>query len=234
MIPKKPVVLVVDDEVKILEVVKSFLEADGFRAVTAKNGETALKLFQSTNPDLLILDIMLPDIDGVQLCKTIRKQSRVPIIMLTAKADDEDIVQCLDLGADDYVTKPFSPRSLMGRVRAVMRRYSSDDQIVAEVLSFREGELEINSVNHEAFIHGQVINLTPVEFKILQTLAKNSKRVFTRDDLIQAVYGYDYEGSDRSIDTHVKNLRHKIESDPKKPVFVVTVHGVGYKFGVEK
>lgn len=226
-------VLVVDDEPKILEVVKSFLEADGYKVVTAKNGTVALKLFDTLTVNLVILDIMLPDIDGIELCRIIRKKSKVPIIMLTAKVGEDDTVTCLDLGADDYVTKPFSPRALMGRVRAVMRRYTSDDKLIGEILSFGNEELIINCVSHEVTFKSQPVNLTPVEFKVLQALAKNPKRVFSREDLIQVVYGFDYVGNDRSIDTHIKNLRHKVETDPKNPTYVITVHGVGYKFGGE-
>lgn len=228
---EKSTVLIVDDETKILEVVKSFLEAEGFRTVTAKNGTTALKLFQTASFDLVILDIMLPDINGIEVCRTIRKNSKVPIIMLTARIGEDDTVTCLDLGADDYVTKPFSPRALMGRVRAVMRRYAGDDQIVAEILTFQNGRLEINCVSHEVKLYGETVGLTPVEFKTLQVLAKNPKKVFTRDELIQVIYGYDYDGNDRSIDTHIKNLRYKVENDPKKPELIVTVHGIGYRFG---
>ncbi|GAB4272022.1 response regulator transcription factor [Thermincola ferriacetica] len=228
---KKHTVLVVDDETKILEVVKSFLEADGYRAYVAQNGDRALKLFENVKPDLVILDIMLPDIDGKELCKMIRKKSKVPIIMLTARVGEEDTVQYLDLGADDYVTKPFSPRALMGRVRAVLRRYADSAQVVADIISFRQGELEINCVSREVLVRGAPVNLTAVEFRLLQTLAKNMKKVFTREELIQAVYGWNYEGNDRSIDTHIKNLRHKIEADPKNPLYILTVHGIGYKFG---
>lgn len=230
---KKQTVLVVDDEIKILEVVKSFLEADGYRVFTAKTGELALKLMDSSNLNLIILDIMLPDIDGIEICKIIRKKSKLPIIMLTARVDDEDLVKCLDLGADDYVTKPFSPRALVGRVRAVLRRYSDESLIVADILNFSNGNLEINCVSHQVCLNGEPVNLTPVEFKILQSVAKSPNKVFTRDELIMAAYGYDYEGNDRSIDTHIKNLRHKIESDPKTPCYILTVHGVGYKFGGE-
>lgn len=233
MTQRKQTVLVVDDEPKILDVVKSFLENDGYRAVTAKNGTVALKLFESLKPDLVILDIMLPDVDGVELCRNIRKKSTAPIIMLTARVGEEDTVKCLDYGADDYVTKPFSPRALMGRVRAVLRRYAGEGQLKAEILSFGERDLEINCVTREVFVRGELVSLTPVEFKILKTLAKNPKRVFTRDDLILAVYGYDYEGSDRSIDTHIKNLRQKIEIDSKQPRYILTIHGVGYRFGGE-
>lgn len=224
-------VLVVDDEAKILDVVTSFLEADGYRAINAKNGDTALKLFDSTHPDLVILDIMLPDIDGVELCKIIRKKSKVPIIMLTARVEEEDTVRCLDLGADDYVTKPFSPRALMGRVRAVMRRYNDEGQLVADNYSFDKGKLEVNCVTHEVFVRGRLVMLTPVEFRITEVMSKNPKRVFSREDLIASVYGHDYEGNDRSIDTHIKNLRQKLEDDPKNPHYVLTVHGLGYRFG---
>lgn len=224
-------VLVVDDEAKILDVVTSFLEADGYRAISAKNGVVALKLFDSTHPELVILDIMLPDIDGVELCKIIRKKSKVPIIMLTARVEEEDTVRCLDLGADDYVTKPFSPRALMGRVRAVMRRYNDEGQLVADNYSFDKGELEVNCVTHEVFVHGRLAMLTPVEFRIIEIMSKNPKRVFSREDLIAAVYGHNYEGNDRSIDTHIKNLRQKLEDDPKNPHYVLTVHGLGYRFG---
>lgn len=224
-------VLVVDDETKILDVVTSFLESDGYRAVSAKNGDIALKLFDSTHPDLVILDIMLPDIDGVELCKIIRKKSKVPIIMLTARVEEEDTVRCLDLGADDYVTKPFSPRALMGRVRAVMRRYNDEGQLVADNYSFDKGELEVNCVTHEVFVRGRLAMLTPVEFRIIEIMTKNPKRVFSREDLIAAVYGHNYEGNDRSIDTHIKNLRQKLEVDPKNPHYVLTVHGLGYRFG---
>lgn len=228
---EKSTVLIVDDETKILEVMNSFLEAEGFRTITAKNGRTALKLFETVSVDLVILDIMLPDINGIELCRTIRKNSKVPIIMLTARIGEDDTVTCLDLGADDYVTKPFSPRALMGRVRAVMRRYAGDSQIVAEVLAFQNGRLEVNCASHEVKINGKIVGLTPVEFKIIQVLAKNPKKVFTRDELIQVIYGYDYEGNDRSIDTHIKNLRYKVELDPRKPDIIVTVHGIGYRFG---
>ena len=231
MSEEKQIVLVVDDEPKILDVVVSFLEADGYKAISAKNGVNALKLFAATQPQLVILDIMLPDIDGIELCRQIRKKSQVPIIMLTAKVGEEDTVRCLDSGADDYVTKPFSPRALMGRVRAVMRRYSHEDQLMAEKFSFNNGDLEMNCVSHETLVHQKPIALTPVEFKILEALAKNSRRVFSREDLIMAVYGYDYEGNDRSIDTHIKNLRQKIEEDSRNPRYILTVHGMGYRFG---
>lgn len=227
----KQTVLVVDDEPKILDVVTSFLEAEGYKAVNAKNGTVALKLFDATNPDLVILDIMLPDIDGVELCKVIRKKSQVPIIMLTARVEEEDTVRCLDLGADDYVTKPFSPRALMGRVRAVMRRYAPEGQMIADNYTFNNGELGINCVSHEVLIHGRPAALTPVEFKIIEVMSKNPKRIFTREDLILAVYGSNYEGNDRSIDTHIKNLRQKVEDDPKNPNYILTVHGLGYRFG---
>ena len=228
---KKQRVLVVDDEAKLLEVVTSFLKADGYEVFTADLGQKALTLFDNCHPDLVILDIMLPDIQGDELCKAIRKKSRVPIIMLTARIDDENQVKCLDLGADDYVTKPFSPRALMGRVRAVMRRVSNDDQIVAGLLSYHEGEMEINSVSREVFLNTAAVPLTPAEYKLLLLFCKNPKKVFTREELIFSIYGYDYDGNDRAIDTHIKNLRQKVEKDTRNPKYVLTVHGIGYKFG---
>lgn len=225
-------ILVVDDEEKILEVLKSYLESDGYKVFEAAKGEKALQLFARVNPSLVILDVMLPDLSGEEICREIRKQgSRVPIIMLTAKVDEDFKVRCLDYGADDYVTKPFSPKELMGRVRAVLRRYKADRDIMADRISFSSGELEINDPSHEVFLRGEAVHLTPNEYKVLLTLCRNPKRVFTRDELVVAIFGYDYEGQDRSIDTHIKNLRQKIETDSRNPKYIITVHGVGYKFG---
>ncbi|MDA8235387.1 MAG: response regulator transcription factor [Clostridia bacterium] len=225
-------ILVVDDEEKILEVLESYLENNGFEVFRAADGGKALQLFNRVNPSLVILDVMLPDLSGEEVCMEIRKQgSKVPIIMLTAKVDEDFKVQCLDYGADDYVTKPFSPKELMGRVRAILRRYKDDRNVLADILNFGSGELVIDDPSHEVRVNGQNISLTPNEYKILLTLCRNPKRVFTREELVVAVFGYDYEGQDRSIDTHVKNLRQKIEVDSKNPKYIITVHGLGYKFG---
>jgi len=225
-------VLVVDDEEKILEALEAYLENSGYQVFKAANGEKALQLFARVNPDLVILDVMLPDLSGEEICKQIRKHgSRAPVIMLTARVDEDFKVQCLDYGADDYVTKPFSPKELMGRVRAILRRCKDDREVMADILTYGSGELEINDPRHEVRISGEVVNLTPNEYKLLLTLCRNPKRVYTRDELVVTVFGYDYEGQDRSIDTHIKNLRHKIEADSREPKFIITVHGVGYKFG---
>lgn len=225
-------VLVVDDEEKILEALDLYLKKNGYQVFTALNGEKALQLFARVNPSLVILDVMLPDLPGEEICKRIRKQgSKVPIIMLTAKADEDFKVQCLDYGADDYVTKPFSLKELLGRVRANLRRYQDDRDVMADRLSFGSGELEINDPRHEVRVNGKVVSLTPNEYKLLLALCRSPKRVFTRGELVVAVYGYDYEGQDRSIDTHIKNLRQKIEVDSREPKYIITVHGVGYKFG---
>lgn len=225
-------VLVVDDEPKILEALEAYLENSGYRVFAATDGEKALQLFTRVNPALVILDVMLPDLSGEEICKQIRKQgSKVPIIMLTAKVDEDFKVQCLDYGADDYVTKPFSPKELMGRVRAILRRCKDDRDVMADIITSGSGELEINDPRHEVRRCGQVVNLTPNEYKLLLTLCRNPKKVFTREELVVTVFGYDYEGQERSIDTHIKNLRQKIETDTREPKYIVTVHGVGYKFG---
>ncbi len=226
-------ILVVDDEEKIVEVVKSYLEKSGYKVYEAYNGSKAMELFEKVNPNLIILDLMLPDMSGEDICRSIRKKSRVPIIMLTAKVEEESILNGLEIGADDYVTKPFSPRQLVARVMALLRR--SEDEIIplSNVQSFNDGELVIDSVKHEVKSCGQTVNLTPNEFKILMALIKYPQKAFTRDELVFLVLGEDYEGYDRTIDTHIKNLRQKIEPDVKSPRYILTVYGVGYKFGGE-
>lgn len=226
-------VLVVDDEEKITEVVKSYLEKSGFRVYCAYNGNEALELFERVNPKLIVLDLMLPDMSGEDICRSIRKKSRVPIIMLTAKVEEESILNGLGIGADDYVTKPFSPRQLVARVIALLRRSEDEIMPLSNSLSFNDGELTIDSIKHEVKKDGQVVSLTPNEFKILMTLVKYPQKAFTRDELVFLVLGEDYEGYDRTIDTHIKNLRQKIERDVKSPGYILTVYGVGYKFGGE-
>lgn len=226
-------ILVVDDEEKLTEVVKSYLEKSGFKVYCAHNGNEALELFSKVNPKLMVLDLMLPDISGEDICKAIRKKSRVPIIMLTAKVEEESILNGLGIGADDYVTKPFSPRQLVARVIALLRRSEDEIMPLSNELSFNDGELLIDSIKHEVKKNGQLVSLTPNEFKILMALAKYPQKAFTRDELVFLVLGEDYEGYDRTIDTHIKNLRQKIEPDIKAPRYVLTVYGVGYKFGGE-
>lgn len=223
-------IFVVDDEIKILEVVKSYLEHEGFSVITETNGNNVLNTFKKEKPDLVILDLMLPGISGEELCKRLRQFSNVPILMLTAKVQESDKINGFSIGADDYITKPFSPRELVMRVKAILRR-TTDDVPLAEVMSFNNDDLVVDLRAHTVRKKGVVVNLTPNEFKILKILIRNPNRVFTREELIEKVMGFDYEGYDRTIDAHIKNLRQKIEDDTKNPVYIKTVYGVGYKFG---
>ncbi|HEX2947903.1 MAG TPA: response regulator transcription factor [Clostridia bacterium] len=226
-------VLVVDDEHKIAEVVKSYLEHAGFEVFTAYDGRHALELFERTGPSIVILDLMLPDITGEEICRTIRKRSRVPVIMLTAKSDEETILRGLDIGADDYITKPFSPKQLVARVIAVLRRTAGDPVPLSNTFSFNHEDLVIDNLRHEVIKGGNTVNLTPNEYRILLALIKYPKKTFTRDELVNMALGEDFDGFDRTVDTHVKNLRQKIEDDPKAPKYLLTVHGVGYRFAGE-
>lgn len=226
-------ILLVDDEKKIVEVVKSYLENSGYSVVEAYKGKEALDKFDKINPSLIVLDLMLPDISGEEICKTIRKKSRVPIIMLTAKIDEEDVLKGLNIGADDYVTKPFSPKQLVARVAAVLRRVDDEAVPLSCMLSFNNGDLVIDTLKYEVKKNNTVLNLTPNEYKILMTLVKYPSKAFTREELICMVLGEDFDGYDRTIDSHIKNLRQKIENDPKNPKYILTVHGIGYRFGGE-
>lgn len=219
-------ILIIEDEKKISEIVKAYLEKEGFIVALAETGEDGLKSLKES-PDLIILDLMLPDMQGEELCTIIRESSDVPIIMLTAKSSEEDRIKGLGIGADDYVVKPFSPRELVARVKAHLRRSAKTRR---KICSYNNGNLSIDIERHEAFREGSLIILTPTEFKILVSLAENPGRVLTRDQLVNIVLGYDFEGYDRTIDAHVKNLRHKVEKDSKSPEFIQTVYGMGYKF----
>jgi DNA-binding response OmpR family regulator len=223
-------VLVVDDEAKIVDVVSSYLERDGFTPFRAESGSRALELFEQVRPCLVVLDLMLPDVNGEEVCRRLRARSRVPIIMLTAKAEDACAVKGLRLGADDYVTKPFSPRQLMARVDAVLRRAAGEAAALAQELTFGNQDLCIDPRRGEVRKNGQAVSLTPSEFRLLRTLAANPGRVFSRGELIDLALGRDFDGYDRTIDAHVKNLRQKIETDPRRPRYIRTVHGVGYRF----
>jgi DNA-binding response OmpR family regulator len=222
-------ILMVDDEEKIRDVVVSYLHKDGFHAIEADTGKKALEIIRRGNIDLVILDLMLPDLSGEEVCKSIRQFSAIPVIMLTAKVSEDDRVQGLSLGADDYVLKPFSPRELIARVRANLRRVQ-DDTLLAETISFHEGDVVIHPSKHEVFKVGKPVNLTPNEYKLLLTFARHPGRTFAREELVEKVLGFDFEGDVRAIDQHVKNLRQKIESDPKNPHYILTVFGVGYRF----
>lgn len=224
-------ILVVDDEIKITEVISSYLENAGYQAVCAHNGTQAMSLFEKLSPVLLILDLMLPDMSGEEICRTIRKKSRVPIIMLTAKIEDADIINGLEIGADDYLTKPFSPKQLIARVEAVLRRVSAEAVPLASAFSFNDGELVIDGLRHEVRKNGRPVPLTPNEYNILMTMAKYPSKAFTREELIQFALGKDFDGFDRVIDTHIKNIRQKLSDDGRTPRYILTVHGTGYKFG---
>ncbi len=225
-------ILVVDDEPMILEVVCSLLESKGYQVTSSESGKQALELFDTNNFSLVLLDLMLPDISGEEVCKTIRKKSRVPIIMLTAKVDEEDIVDGLFLGADDYITKPFGLKELSARIEAVLRRTQHNLPLVVRN-SWGHGDLIIDFEKNIIQKKGQSIMLTPREWNILSALIKYPGKVFTREELIELALKNDFEGYDRAIDSHIKNIRQKIEEDPKNPIYVVTVHGLGYKFGGE-
>jgi DNA-binding response OmpR family regulator len=219
-------ILVVDDDTKTVELVKLYLNRDGYRVLTAYDGAEALRLARESHPDLIVLDLMLPGIDGIEVCRTLRDESDVPIVMLTARTTDDDKLTGLGLGADDYVSKPFSPRELAARVRAVLRRLPGE-RGPTEV---KHGELVLNFTKQEASITGRPLNLTPVEFKLLGALIKEPGRVFNRSQLVEKALGYDYKGFDRTIDVHILNLRRKLESDPSQPKYIKTIYGAGYKF----
>jgi two-component system alkaline phosphatase synthesis response regulator PhoP len=222
-------VLIVDDDVKIVELVKLYLNRDGYSVITAYEGNEALRLAREAHPDLVVLDIMLPGVDGLEICRVLRGESAVPIILLTAKTTEQDRINGLDLGADDYVTKPFSPKELAARVRAVFRR-TPDEVLQMGPTDVCYKDLKINFPKHEAYLSGRDLNLTPVEFKLLGVLVREPNRVFSRAQLIEKVLGYDFDGFDRTIDVHILNLRRKLEPDAGRPSYIRTVYGAGYKF----
>jgi DNA-binding response OmpR family regulator len=222
-------VLVVDDDVATVDLVKLYLQRDGYRVLAAYDGHEALRLAREGRLDLIVLDLMLPGIDGLEICRTLRAESDVPIIMLTARTTDQDKLTGLGLGADDYVTKPFDPRELAARVKAVLRRLPGErgpDEI-------RYGDLTVNFLRHEAFLGGRLLHLTETEFKLLGVLIKEPGRVFSREQLIEKAFGYDFEGFDNTIYMHVSNLRRKLEPNPDKPQYIKSVYGAGYKLSRE-
>ncbi len=223
----KQTILVVEDEAKIADVLKSYLEREGFGVATAKDGDEALSLFASLSPALVLLDLMLPRRSGEEVCREIRARGNTPIIMLTAKTEEHSILGGLAIGADDDVTKPFSPRQVVARVHAVLRRAGTAQ---ADVLRFGGDWLIIDTIARTVLCEGAPVTLTPSEYSILLALASHPGKTFTRDELIQLALKDDFEGYDRVIDTHIKNLRQKIEPDAKLPRYLVTVHGVGYRF----
>ncbi|GHV41764.1 DNA-binding response regulator [Spirochaetia bacterium] len=227
-------VLVVDDEPKILDIVRSYLEKSGYRAICAGTGKEAMTLLKSHTVSLILLDLMLPDFTGEELCRKVRAVSDVPIIMMTAKVDEESIIRGLNLGADDYVTKPFSPRQLMARVAAALRRSGTGGEIGTQknrILS--AGDLVVDQKNRRVSRKGEDLALTPNEYKILTLLMSSPRKIFTREEIISGVKSDEYDGFDRAVDSHIKNLRQKIEADSKSPRYILTVYGMGYRFGEE-
>ncbi len=220
-------ILVVDDEEDIVNVIKSYLEKEKYHVFTAYNGNEAIERFHQNSIDFVILDLMLPDLSGEEICKKIRIESQVPILMLTAKVDLTDRIYGLDIGADDYMIKPFSPKELVARVNAIWRRLG-EDTVKANILSFSNEDLTVDLNKLEVRKKGKLIDLTSTEYKILSLLSKNTGKIFTREELVTKILGYDYEGYDRTIDTHIKNIRQKIDDEQNK--YIVTVYGTGYKF----
>jgi DNA-binding response OmpR family regulator len=223
-------ILVVDDESKIVQIARDYLERAGFGVLAAADGTQALAAARSAKPDLIVLDLGLPQVDGLDVTRAIRRESNVPIIMLTARADEADKLVGLELGADDYLTKPFSPRELVARVRALFRRIDSSSEN-NEVI--HAGDVTIDVGKMRVFVGDTPVELTPTELQLLATLARQPGRVFTRGQLLDAVHGIAFESYERAIDAHVKNLRRKLEPDPREPRFIQTIYGVGYRFAEE-
>lgn len=219
-------ILIVDDDKSLAEMVGIVLRSEGFEAIYAPSGDTALKVFESQKPDLVLLDLMLPGVDGIEVCREIRKTSGVPIIMLTAKGDATDVVYGLETGADDYVIKPFNPKELIARIRARLRPIAEE-----EVTELRIGDLFIDTVGHEVKRGEEQIMLTPLEFQLLVTLARKPKQVYSREALLEEVWGYRYKADTRLVNVHVQRLRAKVEQDPDNPKVVATVRGIGYRAG---
>ncbi len=229
-------ILVVDDEPKIVELARDYLEHAGFAVATASDGPSALDQIRRRPPDLVVLDLGLPGLDGLEVTREARRRSEVPIVILTARDDEVDKLLGLELGADDYMTKPFSPRELVARVRAVLRRAErgSGDAAAGEAETIHAGDVAIDVPRMRVEAAGRSVELTPTEFQLLVALARRPGRILTRSQLLDAVHGVAFESYERAIDTHVKNLRRKLEPDPRNPRYVLTVHGVGYRFADDR
>jgi DNA-binding response OmpR family regulator len=219
-------ILIAEDDVKQAELIRLYLEREGYSVLVTHDGRTALEQIRARQPDLVVLDWMMPGMDGLDVTRAVRMESDVPIVLLTARSTEDDLLLGLDLGADDYITKPFSPRELAARVRTVLRR-RLPAQPEEEI--HRIGSLEVDSVRHEVRVGGRAVEVTPKEFAILEALARSPGRAFTRTQLLQQAFGFDYEGLERTVDVHVLNLRKKLEPDPGSPTYLLTVYGVGYK-----
>lgn len=224
-------ILVIDDEANIVRLVRDYLEQAGYHVLTASNAETGLHSLRREAPDLLVLDLGLPDQDGWDLTRLIRSDRQlehIPIIMLTARVDDSDRILGLELGADDYITKPFNPREVVARVRAVLRRANATKSTLSRCLS--RGDLTLNLGEHILVARGERVELTPTEFELLSLFMENPGHTYTREELLEKTLGYSYEGTGRTLDSHISNLRHKIEPDPVNPIYIQTVHRIGYRF----
>jgi two-component system alkaline phosphatase synthesis response regulator PhoP len=225
---KNTTILVIDDEQNILNIVTAYLQAEGYTVYTAADGPTGLKAARTFKPDLIVLDVMLPGMDGLDLLTRLRRESEVYVIMLTAKSEETDKIVGLSVGADDYLTKPFSPRELVARVKAALRRYSQPGSGDSDILAFKR--LRINVKAHRVWKDDLPIELTTIEFDLLHALAEHPGRVLSREQLIERVWGHDFYGEDRVVDVHLGHVRKKIETDPARPELIVTVRGVGYRF----
>ncbi|MBL7164577.1 MAG: response regulator transcription factor [Anaerolineales bacterium] len=223
-------ILVVDDEPKIVKLARDYLEKSGFRVISAGDGNTALSVARRDKPDLIVLDLMLPGMDGLDVCRALRRESDVPIIMLTARSEESDQLVGLELGADDYITKPFSPRALVARVRAVLRRVQGG---MRQPGIIHAGDLTIDLEGHRVTLGDESIHLTRNEFKLLAVMSQHAGQTFERAQLLEHLHGVAYAGYDRSIDSHIKNMRRKIEADLAKPEYILTVYGIGYRFNDE-
>ena len=221
-------ILVVDDEARLVSVVRGYLQDEGFKVVTAPNGREALFVSREEKPDLIILDLMMPEMNGWEFMRLHRAENNTPIIMLTARVEDVDMVAGLEMGADDYITKPFSPRELVARVRAVLRR--TEKTAVSPTKTIRIGDLELDDESRTLKLNGRYVELTKMEFDLLATLMGSPGRAFNRLDLLERTQGYAYDGYERTVDVHIKNLRKKIEPDSSKPTYILTSFGVGYRF----
>jgi two-component system, OmpR family, alkaline phosphatase synthesis response regulator PhoP len=221
-------ILIIDDEQRIVRGVEKYFEQAGFQVLSAYDGQTGLSLARTANPDLIVLDLMLPGMDGLDVCRALRRDSNVPVIMLTARVEETDKLIGLELGADDYVTKPFSPRELVARARAVLRRSQVTVEQKVEVYTFGSVEFDVGA--HQCLVDGQIVNLTPTEFSLLLHLVRHKRQVCSRAQLLEAADLGFYEGVERTVDVHIHNLRRKIETDASNPVHILTVFGVGYRF----
>jgi DNA-binding response OmpR family regulator len=227
-------ILLIEDDIKIARVVKVYLEGAGYRVVHAGRGRDGIEMALKERPLAVILDLMLPDTSGEEVCQELKEIGDIPVIMLTSKSSEEERVAGFALGADDYVVKPFSPRELVYRVKAVLKRAQKGDLASSEPMSFDKGLLIIDGHSYTVKRKGLMLDLTPTEFKVLFTLASYPGKVFTREELVEKALGYQFEGYERSIDAHIKNIRRKLEDDAKNPSFILTIYGVGYRFSGKK